>query len=232
MRSHSEASKTGQKSIVLIGNPNVGKSVIFNRLTGKYVVVSNYPGTSVEITEGTAKIAQHTYKIIDTPGVYNLIPLSEDERITRDILLENEDIVVQVIDSKNLERGLLITLQLGEMGKQVILDLNMSDEAAHHGIKIDKARLESMTGLKSAQTDAVRSSGIDRLRKILISPGDLKLEIHYRPEIEDAVTRIMQMLPPSILAARFVAVSVLSGDHSIVEWLAKKFPQFDFIPIA
>src|SRR4030042_552507 len=105
----------GEK-VILIGNPNVGKSVIFNYLTGKYVTVSNYPGTTVELSSGTMSAHGKKVQVIDTPGINSLIPMSEDEKVTRDILLkETKPYLVQVMDAKNLRRGLLISLQLLEM---------------------------------------------------------------------------------------------------------------------
>jgi ferrous iron transport protein B len=121
--------------VVLVGNPNVGKSVIFGRLTRSYVTVSNYPGTTVELAEGHAVLAGGDYRVIDTPGTNTLTPTSEDERVTRDLLLASPPrAVVQVADTKNLRRALLLTLELGELGMPVILVLNMGDEARARGL--------------------------------------------------------------------------------------------------
>jgi len=129
--------------IALVGNPNVGKSVIFGWMTGQYVTVSNFPGTTVEVTQGNSSLGGQRRVIVDTPGINSLIPMSEDERVTRDILLEDEDLqVIQVCDAKNLRRGLMITLQLAEMEKPVVLVLNMADEAKERGVAIDHRRLE------------------------------------------------------------------------------------------
>ena len=106
-----------REKVILIGNPNVGKSVIFNYLTGKYVTVSNYPGTTVEVSTGTMVAGEKKIQVVDTPGINSLIPMSEDEKVTRDILLEEAQThIVQVMDAKNLRRGLLISIQLLEMG--------------------------------------------------------------------------------------------------------------------
>jgi len=116
--------------IILIGNPNVGKSVIFNYLTGKYVTVSNYPGTTVEVSTGTLSAHGQKFQVLDTPGVNSLIPMSEDEKVTRDILLkEPKSHLIQVMDTKNIRRGFLISLQLLEMGLPFFVLLNMWDEA-------------------------------------------------------------------------------------------------------
>ncbi len=132
-------SKTSSPTkVILVGNPNVGKSVIFNYLTGSYRVVSNYPGTTVEVSSGTAKSGEFSYTVLDTPGVNNLIPNSEDEKVTRDILLsENDYRIINVLDAKNLRRGLLIALQLIEMGLPLVLVLNMMDEAKSRGMEIN-----------------------------------------------------------------------------------------------
>lgn len=108
--------KSDLPTICLVGNPNVGKSAIFGLLTGRYVTVSNYPGTTVELTNGEAVIQRGKYQIIDTPGVNSLIPMSEDEKVTRDILLDKKsETILQVIDSKNIKRGLFISRFLGEV---------------------------------------------------------------------------------------------------------------------
>src|SRR4030042_4777113 len=118
-RSKTETSQVdaSKEQVILIGNPNGGKSVICNYLTGKHVTVSNYPGTTVEITTGSMSVRNKKIQVMDTPGVNSLIPMSEDEKVTRDILLHEPTAhLVQVMAAKNLLRGLLISLQLLEMG--------------------------------------------------------------------------------------------------------------------
>ncbi len=122
---------------MLVGQPNVGKSVIFGRLTGKYANVSNYPGTTVEITTGSTAIGDRRFTVIDTPGVNSLHPHSEDERVTRNILLDRRpDAIIQVAAAKNLSRALILTTQLLEFGLPLILCLNMSDEADQAGLEV------------------------------------------------------------------------------------------------
>src|SRR5947209_1007221 len=134
--------------LVLVGNPNVGKSVIFGYLTGRYVTVSNYPGTTVEISRGTMRLGGRDYIVIDTPGVNSLVPQSEDERITRDIIFrEQPDILVQIADAKNLRRTLLITSQLAEFGIPMVLVLNMMDEARDRGVEIDTTGIAELFGI-------------------------------------------------------------------------------------
>ena len=154
--------------VVLVGNPNVGKSVLFGALTGRYATVSNYPGTTVEVTRGTLTRNGQARPLVDTPGVYSIVPLSDDERVTRDILLDQEHaIVVQVVDAKNLARGLLITLELAEAGVPCVLTLNMADEARARGIEVDTVRLAERLGVPVAATVATRGDGLDDLLQAL-----------------------------------------------------------------
>ena len=135
------------RKIVLVGNPNVGKSVIFRLLTGNYVLVSNFPGTTVEVTRGRMQWSGRAYEVVDTPGVNSLIPQSEDERVTCEILLrEKPDVIVQVADAKNLRRTLLITSQLAEFNIPMVLVLNMIDEAEDRGIAIDSEGIVDHAG--------------------------------------------------------------------------------------
>src|SRR5664279_5161505 len=114
------------RRVALVGNPNVGKSVLFNALTGAYVTVSNYPGTSVEVTRGHVVIDSVNCEIIDTPGMYSLLPITEEERVAREILLnESPDLVIHVLDARNLERMLAMTVQLVEAGLPVVLVVNI-----------------------------------------------------------------------------------------------------------
>src|SRR3990172_3751336 len=128
----------GARRVALVGNPNVGKSVLFNALTGAYVTVSNYPGTSVEVTRGMAVIEGQSYEIIDTPGMYSLLPITEEERVAREILFKDTpDLIIHVIDARNIERMLSMTLQLAEAGLPLLVVVNMMDEAERLGIDID-----------------------------------------------------------------------------------------------
>jgi len=118
-----------QRTAVLVGNPNVGKSVLFKNLTDHYVNVSNFPGTTVEIVQARANFDGRDFTVIDTPGINDLAQRSEDARVTRDLLAEQVDAtIIQVADAKNLRRALLLTLQLAELERPTVLVLNMSDE--------------------------------------------------------------------------------------------------------
>ncbi|BCB95894.1 ferrous iron transport protein B [Dissulfurispira thermophila] len=208
------------EKIALIGNPNVGKSVIFGLLTGKYVTVSNYPGTTVEITQGNISLGNKRLLLIDTPGVNSLIPMSEDEKVTRDILLtEAPSTVVQVGDAKNLKRTLLITLQLSEMGFPMVLALNMIDEAMDRGISIDIESLKNILGINVVGTVAPQRKGIKELKEAMVSPEKSKIQIKYNPVIEDYIQKISKLLPPSNISQRSLSIMILSEDESLRDWL-------------
>jgi len=148
--------------VLLMGNPNVGKSVIFSRLTGTRVTASNYPGTTVEYTEGYLQWQNKTFNIIDVPGTYTLEPTSKAEEVAVDMLTEG-DLVVNVIDATNLERNLNVTLQLLEKDIPVIIALNMWDEAHHKGIEIDANKLQEKLGVPVIPTVAIKGKGIRKL---------------------------------------------------------------------
>jgi ferrous iron transport protein B len=206
--------------VLLIGNPNVGKSALFGLLTGTYVTVSNYPGTTVEVTYGNAELNKTRTLVIDTPGVNSLVPMSEDEKVTRDILLTDKaDVVVQVADTKNLRRGLLITLQLAEMSVPFILDLNMDDEARSRGIVIDQNRLSQLLGIEVVKTVAIRRSGIDKLLKSIQHPRPSEIEVRYDESIEGGIRDISSLLPDAYISRRALALMILSGDESLNGWL-------------
>ncbi|NOZ24583.1 MAG: ferrous iron transport protein B [Nitrospirae bacterium] len=211
---------SGIPRIVLVGNPNVGKSVIFGLLTGRYVTVSNYPGTTVEIAQGNITIDGKRFLVIDTPGVNNLIPMSEDEKVTRDILLsERPFAVIQVADSKNLKRTLMITLQLAEMGLPLVLDLNMEDEAMDRGVRIDKERLKELLGVDVVGTVAPRRKGIKELKECLPRAVVPKMGLVYDDLIEEHIGKITELIPDSGISKRAIALMILSGDESLRGWL-------------
>jgi ferrous iron transport protein B len=127
----------GRGTTVLVGNPNVGKSVLFKNLTNRYVTVSNYPGTTVEIVRARANFNGRDIEVIDTPGINDLSPRSDDARVTRRVLDEHRGAtIVQVADAKNLRRALLLTLQLAELDRPMVLVLNMFDELEERGGQI------------------------------------------------------------------------------------------------
>ena len=150
------------KKIVLMGNPNVGKSVVFSRLTGANVISSNYPGTTVDYSKGKMRLEGKTIEIIDAPGTYSLEPSNKAENVASE-MLNDADIIINVVDSTNLERNLYLTLELLERNIPVIISLNLWDEAKHLGIKIDEKKLEKILGIPVVPTVALTGEGIKEL---------------------------------------------------------------------
>ncbi len=208
------------EKIILIGNPNVGKSVIFGLLTGKYVTVSNYPGTTVEVSTGNTTIGNNKFLVVDLPGVNNLTPMSEDEKVTRDILLkEKPEAVVLVADAKNLKRALMLLIQLAEMGLPCILDLNMEDEARARGIEIDYQGLSALLNVEVIGTVAPQRKGIQRLKEAVLTPRLPSIAAKYNPVIEEYAKKISGFLPEASISRQALALMILSGDESLKEWL-------------
>jgi len=150
------------RKIVLAGNPNVGKSVFFNALTGMYVDVSNFPGTTVDITHG--KYLEHA--VIDTPGVYGVSSFNDEERVARDVILYG-DVILNIVDASHLERDLFLTQQILDMGKPVVIALNMMDDVDRNGFRIDVKRLSELLGVVIVPTVAVQGSGMNEIKKAL-----------------------------------------------------------------
>jgi ferrous iron transport protein B len=217
-----------REKLILIGNPNVGKSVIFNYLTGKYVTVSNYPGTTVEVSTGTLSAHGEKFQVLDTPGVNSLIPMSEDEKVTRDILLkEPKSRLVQVIDAKNIRRGLLISVQLLEMGLPFIVLLNMWDEAKSRGIDIKIQTLSQILGTPVLTTVATRRKGLEKIKENLQAWDPSSISISYPEAIEGGISKITSLLPEASISKRSLALMLLSGDESLAEWLHTNLSEND-----
>jgi len=219
--------------IAIVGSPNVGKSSIFNNLSGRYATVSNYPGTTVELFEAKINIGGREFLLIDTPGMYSFLPLSEEERIARLILLkDNPDLVIHVGAAKDLERTLPLTLQLIEANLPVILVLNIIDEASKAGISIDIEKLEKTLGIPVVATVSVRGEGIRELKKriaeVLSSkesalPTKKEPLVKYTPLIEEAIKRINKELKENyFLDKNILSLLLLEGDREIYELVKEK----------
>jgi ferrous iron transport protein B len=209
--------------IVLVGNPNVGKSVLFGFLTKRYVTVSNYPGTTVTVTRGHAELDGTTVEVLDSPGINSLVPMSEDEEVTRDILLDGApSAILQVADAKNLRRALILTSQLAEMELPFALDLNMNDEAAEMGIRLDRERLEELLGVKVVRTVATRRKGLDDLKRALHGQQRSCYRVVFPEPVEAAVTALQALLPVTHIGPRALALSLLAGDSTLRDWLATR----------
>jgi len=179
--------------VLLVGNPNVGKSAFFSRLTGVRVIASNYPGTTVGFTKGFLKVADDTGEIIDVPGTYTLEPTCKAEEVAVEMLGEG-DVIINVLDATNLERNLFLTLQLVEKGIPMIIALNMWDDTKHRGISIDAEKLEELLGIPVVPTVAVSGEGmkevIDRIPEARILP----LPGRTHPEMWIEIGRIIEQV--------------------------------------
>jgi ferrous iron transport protein B len=188
------------KKIYLIGNPNVGKSVVFSRLTGVNVMSSNYPGTTVEVAKGYLRSGDGRTEIVDLPGSYSLEPTSHAEEVAVSLLKENakdEIVVINILDATNLERNLILTLQLIEEGFPVVMCLNMCDEAGHRGVYIDTEKLERLLGIPVISTCAVTGTGIKPLIERLADAKSVsrkRLTSHERwAEVGDIVEKVQRL---------------------------------------
>ncbi len=216
---------THPKKAALIGNPNVGKSLIFGALTKRYVTVSNYPGTTVEITSGEMKIGSETISLIDTPGVNSLTPTSEDERVVRNIIFEDDiNFIIQVIDAKNLERGLYITIQVAEMGLPLLIVLNMMDEAQQRGVDINIANLSHKLGVPIVPTVAIERKGIEGIKNELVNSSIPQLRVPYSQAIEGMLAEVKQILSNPHFS-RFIGLSIISGDCRMDEDIINRIPK-------
>jgi ferrous iron transport protein B len=213
-------------NVYLVGNPNVGKSVLFSALTEKYATVSNYPGTTVEVTRGYIPkkrwLAEGKLCLVDTPGVNSLIPLSEDERVTRDILYEHERVtgqkprVILVIDAKNLRRGLILAVQLTFAKIPFIVALNMMDEATSSGVTIDIKKLAAMMTAPVVPTIAIQREGISDILVLLRKPMSTSTNLLLiSPKIGGFINTLLEILPP------LATLSVIASDTSIRSFLSE-----------
>lgn len=185
--------ESSSRRILIVGPPNVGKSLIFNRLTGSSVSVSNYPGTTVEISVGTSPMLPG-FEIRDTPGAYSLLPITDEERVAREIIIgQAEALIIHVVDAKNLRRMLPFTLELLELGRHVVLVLNLMDEARRFGVVIDHEELGERLGIPVVPTVATTGEGLDVLCAVIrdgLGPQPPVPAIPYPREILEVVRRL------------------------------------------
>ena len=212
--------------IALAGNPNCGKTTMFNALTGANQYVGNWPGVTVEKKEGKLKSKKVKEEVVvtDLPGIYSLSPYTLEEVVSRDYLLkENPDVIVDLVDAPNIERNLYLTTQLIETGVPVVIALNMADLLEKRGIKIDVARLSMLLDCPIVETSALKGEGLDKLIDEAIKTAkkkeaDLPKEI-FNKDLEDAVSAAAEVLPSSIDAnkKRWYAVKFLEKDSKVAE---------------
>ncbi|NMA86600.1 MAG: ferrous iron transport protein B [Tissierellia bacterium] len=214
-------------TIALVGNPNSGKTTLFNALTGANQHVGNWPGVTVEKKEGKFKFEDKIYNVVDLPGTYSLGAFSEDEIVARNFILkENPDIVINVVDATNIERNLYLTTQLLEMGAKVIVALNMIDEAEERNIRFDIKALSQKLGAPVVPTIASKNKGIDELIKNSVSlmekDIDYKTNISYGESIDKEIEKIKKFLVNQELEYPndWIAVKLLEGDEYIGELIS------------
>jgi ferrous iron transport protein B len=195
-------------TIAFIGNPSVGKSVFFSRLTGVGVEISNYPGTTIALKRGIVKARGKTIEVVDLPGIYSLGVTNEDEKVTKKFLIENKpDIIVNVLDASRLERNLFLTLQLMELDIPMVIALNQVDLAADLGILVDIDRLSELLGLPVVPTVAIWGVGLDEVVLVALEEKE-KTQKHHRVEyshwIQEALSKLDHSFPhlsPSVKTA-------------------------------
>jgi small GTP-binding protein len=233
--------------ILLMGNPNVGKSALFSRLTGVQAIVSNYPGTTISYTQGYMKLGEEKAEVIDAPGTYTLEPTSEAEEIARK-LLDSGDIVINVVNAINLERNLYLTLQLLERGKPVVVALNLWDDTKHRGVDIDLDKLRELLGVLVIPTVAITGQGIKELVEHIpqaISPphppatrderwaaiGQIIEQVQqirhrhhtWRERLEDASV--------SPVSGGFIAVAILAAAFFVVRFIGEGLINYVLDPL-
>ena len=216
--------KTSHPKVVLVGNPNVGKSVLFNVLTGAYTTVSNYPGTSVEVSSGHCVIADQRYEILDTPGMYSMMPITKEERVARRILLEEDPhAVIHVIDARNIERMLSMTLQLIEAGLPVILVVNILDEAKRLGMQLDLELLRKNLAIPVIGAVMKRKIGLDELRQAISDYTTVPFKpFSYAPDLEQDINRIVKLIHGEYrLSRRATSILLLQKDDDVQRLVAE-----------
>lgn len=218
--------------IALAGNTNVGKSVIFNYLTGLHQHIGNWPGKTVEKAEGTLHFKGYTIDIIDLPGIYSLSTYSIEEQISREyITVEKPDVVINVVDASVLERNLYFTLQLMELNVPLVLALNQVDMAKKKGIEIDVEKLEKLLGIPVVPTVAIKGIGIFKLLERAVEIAEKretpKMVVKFGKEVEDGIAKLVKMLegvhcryPP-----RYVAIRLLEGDEELEKEIERLNPE-------
>lgn len=213
--------------VALTGNPNTGKSTVFNALTGLRQHTGNWPGKTVTRAEGGFEYDEHQFKLVDLPGTYSLLSMSLDEEIARDfILFGRPDVTVVVVDATRLERNLNLVLQVLEITDRVVICLNLMDEARRHGLKIDERRLVRDLGVPVVPTVARYGEGLDLLVSTIsdVSTGRTPCKPHriqhLPPALDQAVSQLAQQIEasfPDLPNARWVALRLLDGDTRIAK---------------
>lgn len=222
---------TQKKEIViaLAGNPNSGKTTVFNELTGSHQHVGNWPGVTVERKEGVIAKHGHTLRIVDLPGTYSLAARSQEEVVARDFLIENHvDVIVNIVDAGNLERNLYLTTQLLELGIPMVVALNMVDMAERHGHKIHIDKFADLLGVAVVPTVAHKGEGMDSVIEQALAQAECRIcdpprSARHNPEVEIEISRLQDKLdlkPDSSVPIRWILVKALEGDSTAKKRLA------------
>ena len=214
------------KHIALAGNPNSGKSTLFNAMTGSTAFVGNWPGVTVEKREGRTKIGGESVSVMDLPGIYSLSPYSNEEIISRDYILdEHPDVVVNIVDASNLERNLYLTTQLIELGVPTIVALNMMDVVKSKGEELSAKALSKALGCPVCEISAINKTGLPELKEaigqLLSHPAPPKGSFAYDKDLEEAAADIRERIGNSSRSAAFYSIRLLSNDERVTP----KFPQ-------
>ena len=237
MSYHSDSSSNSKKqknngktlTIALAGNANVGKSVLFNQLTGSSQIIGNWPGKTVEKAEGTLTFEGQKITVIDLPGIYSFSTFGMEELVSREyIATQNPDVVINVVDAAVLERNLFFTMQLIEMDAPLVICLNQVDEAKKKGITINRKKLEQLLGVPVVSTVAIRGEGIYELTKTALTVArdrqNHKSQLRYGAEIEQRISKLDQTVQNANLnlnyPSRWVAIKLLENDPEIKKLVA------------
>jgi len=217
-----------EKIIALAGNPNTGKSTVFNQLTGLKQYTGNWPGKTVTRAEGKFSYNNENYLLIDLPGTYSLLSTSDDEEIARNfILFGKPDVVIVVVDSTSLERNLNLAIQIMQITKKVVVCCNLIDEAERKGIKIDREMLEQDLGVPVVLSNARGGEGIDELlSKVDLMVNDKLItnprKVEFNNELKDKLSEIVPLIQSTFLGvqnAEWIALRLIEGDQKIREAL-------------
>ncbi len=213
--------------VALAGNPNTGKSTVFNALTGLRQHTGNWPGKTVTRAEGGFDYADNRYKMVDLPGTYSLLATSMDEQIARDFILFGQpDVTVVVVDASRLERNLNLVLQVLEITNRVVICLNLMDEVERHQMKVDHRRLARDLGVPVVPTVARYNEGLEELLAAIheVAAGEIKAKPYHvkysHSKLDRAVSQLVSQIEdafPQVPNARWVALRLLDGDERIIQ---------------